>query len=360
MKRLFSALFIVFLCHSVSIAQVELAKYGNDFLTAGGGARALGMGSAQAAVANDVTAAYWNVAGLAEVKSPQFAYMHSERFSGVVGYDYGAVAYPLEKSNGVLALSFFRQGVDNIANTLNAFDRTRNQPAENAADRISFFSAADMAFFLSYATQKTKHLSIGASAKIVNQRLGPFANAWGYSLDVAAKLRTNFANFGITVNDITTMRKLWEVNESEFELEDGTFEDVFGDPTPDGTNEYVLPSIRMGASKQFDLDDFQVIAATDVDIFFENRRAFYLNAGRASFEPHIGTEVSYKNTISFRTGVTDFIDDPEGGFSVSPTLGLGFSFSYIQFDYGFASFSGATRDLGFSHRLSIRFDLAKK
>lgn len=319
----------------------------------------MGMGSAQVSVVGDVTAAYWNVAGLAEVKTTQFAYMHSERFSGIVGYDYGAVAYPLEKSNGVLALSFFRQGVDNIANTLNAFDRTRNLPRENAADHITFFSAADMAFFLSYATQKTKNFSIGASAKIVNQRLGPFANAWGYSLDIGAKLKTNFADFGVSVNDITTMRKLWEVNESEFVLENGTFEEVFGDPAPDGTNEYVLPSIRMGASKEFDLTDFRVIAAADMDVFFENRRAFYLNAGRTSFEPHLGAEVSYKNSISFRTGVTDFIDDPESGFSVSPTLGLGFSFSYIQFDYGFASFSGATRDLGFSHRLSIRFELSK-
>ena len=360
MRSLLLALFFLLFSTHVTYAQVELAKYGNDFLTAGGGARALGMGSAHTAFVNDITAAYWNVAGLSNVKDLQVAYMHSERFSGVVGYDYGAIAYPVQSTNGVLALSFFRQGVDNIANTLNAFDPVRNQPVENAADRITFFSAADMAFFLSYATQKTEKLSLGASAKVVHQRLGPFANAWGYSFDLAAQYNTDFAQFGVQVNDISTMRKLWEVDQSAFNTTNGSFQDVFNDSIPDGTNELVLPSIRLGSAKTFRFDDFTLITAADVDLFFENRQAFYINLGRTSIEPHIGSEISYKDVIQFRAGLTDFIDDPENGFTVSPTLGLGFRISYVQFDYGFASFAGATSDLGFTHRISLKFDLAKK
>lgn len=357
MRRTASALFISLLFSPFAFAQVELAKFGNDFLTAGGGARALGMGSAQVALASDVTAAYWNVGALSAVETPQFIYMHSERFDGIVGYDYGAIAMPMKNSEGVLSISFFRQGVDNIANTLNAFDRERNQPRENAQDFIERFSAADMAFFLSYSSKRSDNLSLGASAKVVNQRLGPFANAWGYSLDVGAKLHTGFADFGIAVADITTMRKIWEVDEDEFGED---FEEIFDDPVPDGTNEYVLPSVRFGAAKTFSASDFDFVAATDVEMFFENRQAFYINLGRTSFEPHVGGEVTYKKTITFRTGLTDFIDDPEAGFQVSPTLGLGLNFSQFQLDYGFASFAGATDDLGFTHRISLRFDLIRK
>jgi hypothetical protein len=359
MKTFFSALFFLMIPASLLHAQVELAKYGNDFLTAGGGARALGMGSAQVAIADDITAAYWNVAGLSSVNDLQIAYMHSERFGGIVGYDYGAVAYPLRDSNGVLALSFFRQGVDNIANTLNAFDPDRGLPVANPEDRITYFSAADMAVFLSYATQKSENLSLGATAKVVHQRLGPFATAWGYSFDFAGQLRTDFADFGIQINDITTMRKLWEVDASEFNTDNGSFQEVFNDSLPDGTNEFVLPSVRAGAAKTIDFSDFRLIAAADLNLFFENRRAYYLNMGRMSIEPQIGAEVGYKQIIFFRTGLTDFIDDPENGFTMSPTLGLGFNVSYLQLDYSFASFAGATSDLGFTHRVSVKFDLGR-
>jgi len=350
MNRLLSALLLLGLCPLLSHAQSAQATYGNDFLSTGSGARALGMGSAQAALANDVTSAFWNVAGLADVQTPQIMYMHSERFSGIVGYDYGAAALPLKSQNGVISISFFRQGVDNIANTLNAWDRERDQPRENAQDYITRFSAADMALFFSYATQRTEQLSYGASAKIIHHKLGPFAQAWGYSLDVGVKYKTDFANFGVTVHDITTMQKMWDVDQSAF----GNYETQFDSS---GQNEYVLPSVKMGASKLFPIgEDFLVSTAADVDLLFENRQSYYINIGRMSIEPHVGGEVSYRDVIALRAGVTDFITDPVSGFTVSPTLGMGLTLSSFILDYGFASFAGASSDLGFTHRISLRFD----
>lgn len=328
-----------------------MAKYGTDFLSTGAGARSLGMGSAASASTIDVTSAYWNVAGLSEIQQIQIVYMHSERFDGIVGYDYGAVAFPLQSKNSVFAISFFRQGVDNIANTLNAWDTERNQPRENAEDYITRFSAADAAVFFSLAKNHNSQLSYGVSAKIVNQRLGPFAQAWGYSLDVGAKFKTDFADFGISLRDVTTMQKMWEVDESEF----AGFEETFDDSIPSGENEFVLPSIKVGASKQFTFSDFDLLTAIDTDLLFENRRAYYMNIGSMSVEPHVGAELTYKKVISFRTGVTDFITDPEGGFSVSPTLGLGLHFMQFNLDYGFASFAGTSSNLGYTHRISLQY-----
>lgn len=358
MKRTLSALFIISLCSGSIVAQ-SLAKYGNDFLSVGAGARALGMGSAHTALTNDVTSGYWNVAGLSSLDRPEVIYMHSERFGGVVGYDYGAAAVPLRSGKGVVAVSFFRQGVDNIANTLNAWDNERGDtggPRSDPEAYITKFSAADMALFFSFAKKQTASFSYGASAKIINQRLGPFADAWGYSLDVGVQLKTDILDLGASIQDVTTMQKMWSVNESEF---DG-FRETFNDSIPTGENEYVLPSLRLGASKAFSVNDFDIVAAADLNLLFENRQAYYINIGAVSVEPHIGGEVTYKNRISFRSGLTDFIDDPESGFSLSPTLGLGFRVKSFYIDYGFASFAGTTSTLGYTHRISLKFMMEGK
>ncbi len=358
MNRITLALLIIFGL-SVSIhAQSVLSKYGNDFLSVGAGARALGMGGAHSALANDVTAGYWNVAGLASTENPEFIYMHSERFGGIVGYDYGAISYPLKTQDGVIGISFFRQGVDNIANTLNAWDAERGEnggPKEDAESYITHFSAADVAILISYAKNYNERLSIGGSAKIINQRLGPFANAWGYSLDVGFLMKTEFVDFGASIQDVTTMQKMWTVNEGEFE----GFQEAFGDSIPSGQNEYVLPSVRLGAGKLFSVSDFDFAAAFDLNLLFENRQAYYLNLGRISIEPHIGAEATYKNRLSIRAGLTDFVDDPISGFSVSPTLGLGLKVADFYLDYGFASFAGTASTLGYTHRISLKFELRK-
>lgn len=359
MQRFTLALFVFASLSSPIFGQSALSKYGNDFLSIGAGARALGMGGANTAATADVTSAYWNVAGLSEIDNSEFIYMHSERFGGIVGYDYGAIAFPLTSSDGVLALSFFRQGVDNIANTLNAWDNERGTsggPKEDAESYITRFSATDLAVFISYAKKYTTKLSIGGSAKIIHQRLGPFANAWGYSLDAGITYRTSIVDLGLSVQDLTTMQKMWTVSEGEFE----GFQEVFGDSIPTGQNEYVLPSIRLGASKAFSVNDFDFLAAADFAFLFENRQAYYMNIGRMSFEPHLGAEATYKNRLSLRAGITDFIDDPVSGFTISPTLGLGLRVQRFYLDYGFASFAGASSSLGYTHRISLKFELVKE
>ena len=77
-------------------------KYAGEFMALGGGARAMGMGSAFIAVADDATAGFWNPAGLATFTSMQalptdwaFSLMHSERFGDIIDYNYASAAFPL-------------------------------------------------------------------------------------------------------------------------------------------------------------------------------------------------------------------------------------------------------------------------
>jgi hypothetical protein len=331
-------------------AQFVNAKYGGDFLSIGAGARALGMGSAYVAVADEVTAAYWNPAGLNGITNYQGSYMHSERFNGVVSFDYAGFVIPAN-NRGVLALSVFRQGVDNIKNTLNVFNDANGIPDPS---QITTFSATDMAVYLTYANVLRERLNWGVSAKVVTSRLGPFADAWGYSLDVGIQKRTSNLSWGVHLMDATTLMKFWSVDQIML----ANIGDVYGDDIPEGQNERVLPTLKAGLAKQFHLPDLVVTTAADVDVRFEGRQSFYLNTGDISYEPNIGAEFNYKELVQIRAGLTQFSTDTlSSKLYVNPTIGAGITIGMVQVDYGF---SRSPFDLGNTHRVSLMVNLPRR
>lgn len=337
-------------------AQALHAKYGSEFLRVGGGARALSMGSAQAGLATGVSAAFWNPAGLRSVNDIEFMYMHTERFGGIVGFDYGAVAVPISNNQAVIALSFFRQGVDNIANTLDAWDPNRGLnggPKADVEQYITRFSATDMAWLISYASKigvNNKPIYYGGSFKFVRQKLGPFAQAWGYSLDVGAQGNYGDWKWGVQWIDATTLRKIWTVDDEQFE----GFEEVFGDTQPSGTNEYVRPSLRMGIARTFHFKEWDISSAFDLVSLFEGREAYYLNLGSWSLEPRLGLEGLFRERLALRLGLTDLYEDPLSGWTMHPTMGLGVRLSQVQIDYGFMGFAGSGTELDLTHRVSVK------
>ncbi len=94
LKRIYLISVLLLIFSSLTSAQTVIGKYAGEFLALGVGGRALGMGGAHVALVNDVTAGYWNPAGLAHMNYPQAALMHEENFGSLVNYHYGAVALP--------------------------------------------------------------------------------------------------------------------------------------------------------------------------------------------------------------------------------------------------------------------------
>ncbi len=88
-------LVLVFLAVVAAAPTARAAKFAGAFMEDGGGARALGMGGAFAAVADDPTATFWNPAGLSRLDSRELFLMHDERFGDLVDRDFASFVSPV-------------------------------------------------------------------------------------------------------------------------------------------------------------------------------------------------------------------------------------------------------------------------
>jgi hypothetical protein len=337
----------IFLWSTYSANAQTVVRYGAEFLAGGIGGRALGMGGAHVALAGDASAGYWNPAGLARASSTEIAYMHAERFAGIVSFDYGGGVYPINERSTV-GLSFFRSGVNDIKNTLDAWDPDRDRPRPNPEDHITTFSAADYAFFVSYARAFSDRLSGGVTGKVIRRSIGEFADAWGYSFDVGVQYRVGRVFLGANAQDLSTMLQTWSVNAEAVQ----PIGDVFGETLPEGGTELVLPVLRLGSGYVLPMGEHRLTFGLDVDLAFEGQKANVWNAGEVSMHPRLGAEYSFRDAIALRAGINRIGSNASGGTDIVPTVGAGVHLSRFSVDYGFGDFAGIPSELGYSHRIS--------
>ena len=172
------------------LTSAQTRKYSNEFLQIGVGSRAFGMAGSVVASSSDVTAGYWNPAGLMDMKSQsQASLMHSEYFSGIAKYDYAGFSTFVADNTAVVGASLIRFGVDDIPDTSELIDADGNINY----NRVKSFSAADYAFLFSYARNHKKDsengLSYGANVKIIHRKVGEYGKSWGFGIDVAAQYK---------------------------------------------------------------------------------------------------------------------------------------------------------------------------
>lgn len=309
---------------------LTLAKYANDFLDIGVGGRALGMGSAYTAVANDVTAGYWNPAGLARIKFPEIMLMHDQRYADAVSFNYGAGAMSLSKTETV-GLSLIVLNVSGIPNTLNALIDYNHNGIFDSGDRldyskITFFSATDIALIGSYAKRASDNFSYGANVKFIRRSIGSTYGT-GIGFDVGA-LYTPFRNFNLGANlqNATTTVVAWTT----------------------GTTEVSPPTLATGASYNLSIGPVDVTPALDLLFNADNLGASStVHLGPLSADVRAGTEVSYKNVIAIRAGYNEVKQF---------TVGAGIHLPKLEIDYSFARFA-YSGSLGDTHRISLELIL---
>ncbi len=140
------------------------------FLKLGVGARAVGMGGAYTALADDVNALFWNPAGLSRLSKRELGFTHAELVAGM-RYDVVGYAHPLGFGTLAGGAAYLTQG------TIEGRDA--------AGKPTGGFSAHDSALTLGYAA-KVQEMRLGATMKVVQSQIAN-VSAQTAALDLGAQ-----------------------------------------------------------------------------------------------------------------------------------------------------------------------------
>jgi len=331
----------------------QTAKYSNEFLSLGIGAKAFGMANATVAHIDDVTSGYWNPAGLSRLSNNyELGAMHAEYFTGIAKYDYLGGAMRIDSTQHIGA-SVLRFGVDNIPNTTELIDNQGNIDY----DRISYFSAADYALIFSYSRNTpVKNLYYGGNAKIIHRNVGSFASAWGFGFDVGMQYRVNKWQFGGMIRDVTTTFNAWTYNEEELEIEvkDSTFNFA-----PENNIELTLPKVTLGTAYHISIArNIEALFELNLNVLSDGRRHSLITSKIFSADPRLGAEFNYSQLIYLRMGIGN-IQKTEGingkqTLNYQPNIGVGIHYENIALDYSLTDLGDQSIAL-YSNIFSLRY-----
>ena len=162
-------------------------------LRLGFGARATALGDAFTSRADDASAVYWNPAGLASLPTRELLAEHDVYLEDV-SINRLAYAHPLGAAGSgprrAIGASFSYLSFSGI-----------EARSGNTAQPDGTFGASDLFGTISYAHSLSESLSVGASAKFIQQRLGVY-HAEGYAADLGVIQRFGRWRWGAVVANL--------------------------------------------------------------------------------------------------------------------------------------------------------------
>lgn len=302
----------------------QITKVGTtagQFLKLGVGARAISLGATYVADAGDLSALYWNAAGLSQLTGSAVQIANTQYLADV-SYNYAAFGTSLD-------------GIGTIAASIIMLDsgemevRTIERP-EGTGER---FDVQNMALQLSYGRALTDRFSIGSTVKYIREQVWhSAADAVAIDFGVlfttpydALKLGASISNFGpkmqMSGRDIIFSEDPDPTNEGNAEVVNSQFL----------TDKFDLPLLfRIGlAWDAFDTADHRFRIVTDAA--HPNDNSEYVN---------FGAEYSFRDLIAFRGGYRNlFEEDGEKGLTYGVGLNVRIDRSLrVRFDYAYADF----------------------
>ncbi|MDZ7261022.1 MAG: PorV/PorQ family protein [candidate division KSB1 bacterium] len=328
------------ICLMASLSQASifggLTKSGTtaaQFLKIQVGARAIGMGGAYVALANDASSIYWNPAGLTRV-GPHGAvnFVHTDWLANT-NFDFAA-AVIRAGTEGTFGLSFTSLSMPDMK------VRTEFEPEGTG----EYFSALDLAMGLSYARQITDRFSIGFTGKYLRQQIWHTA-ASALAFDIGILFRTDFdwLTLGMSISNFGP-----KMQYSGKDL----FVNYDFDPNKWGDNENIF------ANLQTDKWDLPLLFRFGLAMEILKHEMSQLLASVEARHPNdntesisLGLEYGFRQWFFLRSGYqTLFEPDSERGL----TLGMGLVYYLsttvlLHFDYAYADWGRLTN----VHRFSL-------
>ena len=349
---------IIFVLSVLDSVKGQAPKYSNDFMYIGVDAKAMALGNAVQAGVNDLTAGYWNPAGLVRIPhAVQLGFMHAEYFAGIAKYDYIAAAFPFDSNKNALGISVIRFAVDDIPNTLELVEPDGSINYDN----VKSFSVGDYGILLSYARKFGERFSAGGNVKVIHHKAGDFAKSWGFGLDLGAQYFYNDWRFGVSLKDITSTFNAWSYNFTEEEKE--VFE-LTDNVIPENSLEVTTPRINIAAGYYKAWKKIELNTEINIDITTDGKRNTLFGFDPLSFDPHLGVEVGFANTVYVRSGINNIQkqlnqDGTKKVFTLQPNVGVGLRIKTISIDYAFTD-PGLKSQSNFSHVVSAKIGINKK
>lgn len=197
-------LLLVGLCMKEAWA-VSVGGTAATFLEIGPGARATAMGDAFVGLADDVTAIYWNPAGLQNLSQKEVSFMHDMWFQSIT-YDYAALAWPF-KGFGVIGMNvvLLNTGSPITQTTVNS----SFSPGSSSffVDSTSSVTASDMLISFSYARalDSQEDWKIGGTFKMISQTLaGTSASAFACDVGLLVRSAVEGLSLGLVFQNLGT------------------------------------------------------------------------------------------------------------------------------------------------------------
>ncbi|MDE0042808.1 MAG: PorV/PorQ family protein [Candidatus Poribacteria bacterium] len=342
---LFTAIFL-YSPHGYAVTNVGTS--GAQFLKIGPGARVDSLGGAFGAIADDVTAIYWNPAGLSQIAATSLSGTHTVWLADT-RYNFLAFATPIEKIGTLGASVTYLSVPDMEITTLAKPDGTG-----------LWFSAWDAAVSLAYSRQLYEKesgvkLSFGVNAKFIQQQIHR-ESANGMAVDIGTLYHTgwNSLRIGMCYSNFGPEMRFGGPDLQAGAEEAGDPRTADYRPFPDTTNptrkaeldtvEFPLPSnFRLGVA--YDLvDDANNLLTVAIDGNHPTDNSERL---------HVGLEYWFKNTASVRGGYKLRLGPESAKDEEGITLGFGIntnvSSTALSLDYAFADFGHLQQ----AHRVSL-------
>jgi len=168
-----------------------------DFLKLGPNARAVALGNAYVAVADEASAIYWNPAGLGQLRNKEFT---ASYLSYVEGIHSGFLGFIYPRRAGVcgIGLNYLTTSIERVKE----LDASLGQPLY---EKDGEYTAGAFVLFLSYARRISNNLSLGLNLKVINEKLDDrsanayaldFGSLWWKILGTPLRLGFNIQNLG--------------------------------------------------------------------------------------------------------------------------------------------------------------------